>query len=49
MTLKAFVAGIRISTTVYDYFEDITAEKGIVRQNFRASDGEYFTITLIEK
>lgn len=48
MTLKAFVAGIRISTTVYDYVEDITPEKGIVRQNFRANDGEYFTISLIE-
>ena len=48
MTLKAFVAGIRISKTVYDYVEYIAPEKGIVSQNFRANDGEYFTISLME-
>jgi hypothetical protein len=49
MKLTALVAGFRISTTVYDYAEDIDPKKGIVRQDFRENNGAYFTIELTEK
>ena len=46
MTLNAYLAGINISTTVYDFFEYIDLLKGIVWQKFVNSNGEYFTIEL---
>ena len=49
MTLKAYVFGVKISTTRYNYFEEIKSGTGIVRQKFTESNGNYFTIELNSK
>lgn len=47
MVIKAFIAGIRITTIVYDYSEEIEPQSGIVKQIFTQNNGAYFTIERI--
>lgn len=46
MALKAYVLGLRISTTRYNYFEEIKIGVGIVKQMFSETNGNYFTVEL---
>lgn len=46
--IKAYALGIRISTIKYDFFEEIDAEKGIVKQKFTEQNGDYFTVEISE-